>query len=83
MLDAMPVWARDLAVALLTALATWAGSDLVPILEGRGGASALAAAALVLVLNALLPWLTRAYGVGASTGAAGPRGTPGASGGNG
>jgi len=63
-IDRAPTWARDLGLMLVASLLSWAGSDLVPVLRDKGGAAALAAPALVLVINALST-ATRAYGRGA------------------
>ena len=60
MLDRLPTWARDLILMLVASLATWAGSDLVPLLEGKGGAAAALASVIVLLINAISP-MTRAY----------------------
>lgn len=65
MLDGLPVWAQHLIIALLATVAAWAGSDLVPLLQGRGGLAAIVGGALVPLLAALLPILTRQYGIGA------------------
>lgn len=60
-LDRLPTWARDLILMIAAGILTWLGTDIVPMLQDKGGASALAAAALLLVINAVTP-LTRAYG---------------------
>ena len=64
-LDRRPTWLRDLIVALVAAVAYWAGQDLVPILQGKGGALALLAGILPLVINAVTT-ATRRYGLGSA-----------------
>ncbi len=63
MLDRLPAWARHLALLLLGAVLTWAGTDLVPSLEGKPGLAGIAAVVLTMLLAALTP-LTRQYGIG-------------------
>jgi hypothetical protein len=64
MFDTWPLWARDLAIALMATLLAWAGHDLVPIMSEQGGAWALAGSLLAMLVTTLTPWLTRGYGVG-------------------
>lgn len=62
-IDRLPTWARDLLLMLVATVTMWAGSDIVPLLEDRGGASALVASVLVLALATITKW-TQAYGRG-------------------
>lgn len=66
LLDRLPTWARDLLLMLVVQLAAWAGTDLVPMLRERGPAANIAAAVLVLVINAVTP-LSRSYNLGGAT----------------
>lgn len=59
-IDRLPTWARDLVLMIVASLLSWASADLVPLLQDKGGAAALAAPVVVLVVNALTP-ITRAY----------------------
>jgi uncharacterized membrane protein YvlD (DUF360 family) len=59
-LDQWPTWARDLTLMVVASLLSWVSSDLVPALHSKGGAAALAAPVVVLIVNALTP-ITRAY----------------------
>jgi hypothetical protein len=63
MLDRLPPLVRHLTLLLLATALTWAGTDLVPYLEGRGGLAALAAALITAAVAWVSP-LTRQYGVG-------------------
>lgn len=66
MLDRLPTSVRDLLVAVLPVLLAWAGTDVLPILEGWNPLVAVAAAAvLTYITNWVTTW-TRAYGVGAT-----------------
>ncbi len=65
MLDALaPVW-RHLVLIVLSALASWAATDLVPWLREQPDGWAAIAAAVVTMAAAVLTPLTRQYGVGA------------------
>jgi hypothetical protein len=64
MLDRLPSWARDLIVSLAATLLAWLASDVAPVLQGQPGVWALVGALLVLLANAVSPWLTREYGAG-------------------
>lgn len=59
-IDRLPTWLRDLLLMLVASIMAWVGSDVVPILEHKGGAAAVLASVVVLVVNALTP-ITRAY----------------------
>jgi len=79
MLDRLPVWARDLLVALAAALVGWAGADLVPLLQGSGRPwAALLAPLAVLFVNAVTPYLTQQYGAAHRPAATEPQAAPGA-----
>lgn len=65
MLDKLPAWARHLALVVLAAVLTWAGTDLVPALQGQPGLAGVAAVLITMLLAWLTP-LTRQYGVGGS-----------------
>jgi hypothetical protein len=63
MLDRLPPEVRHLLLMLAASLLGWAGSDLVPGLQDRGGAAALLAPVVMTLVTILTP-LTRQYGVG-------------------
>jgi hypothetical protein len=65
MLDRLPPEVQHLLLMLAASTLGWVGSDLVPVLQGRGGAAALLAP-VVMYLVAILTPLTRQYGVGSS-----------------
>jgi hypothetical protein len=68
--DRIPAWLRDLLLALAGAGLAWAGASLVPALEATDRPWApLAAAALVVIVQALNPWARR-YGLTLPSGAA-------------
>jgi len=66
MIDNLPTWLRDLIFGLAATLVAWAGTDLVPVLKDKGGIAAIAGAALAVVVAAVAPWFTKAYGVGSA-----------------
>lgn len=68
-LDGLPPFLRHLILMMLATLLSWAGSDLVPLLNGHPGWGALAGTLLVAILAWVTP-MTRQYGVGARSGAA-------------
>jgi len=63
MLDRYAPLVRHLALLILMAVLTWAGTELVPSLQDQGGAAAIIAALLTAALAYFTP-LTRQYGVG-------------------
>lgn len=64
MFDNWPLWARDLAIALLATVLAWASSELVPFMQDKGEVWAIAGSLLAMLVTTLTPWLTRGYGVG-------------------
>lgn len=62
----LPAPARHLTLAILTVLLTWAGSDVIPALQGQTGGAALVAGLLAAGLAVLTP-LVNSYGVGKIT----------------
>lgn len=64
LLDSLSPILRHLALMVLATGASWAGTDLVPFLQGQPGYGALAGTLAVAFLAWATPWLTQQYGVG-------------------
>lgn len=64
MLDKLSPAARHLALLVISAVLGWAGTDLVPSLQGNNPIIATLVGALVTMLIAYVTPLTRQYGVG-------------------
>lgn len=63
-MSTLPAIVRHLILLVLMVLVTWAGTDLVPFLQGQTGYGALLAALVAAALGYFTP-LIQSYGVGA------------------
>lgn len=67
MLDSLPPFVRHLILMLVAAGLSWAGTDLIPWLNGQPGWGALAGTLAAALLAYVLP-ITNQYGLGDGTG---------------